>query len=131
MDTRIVEARKNITIMFLINLNGNFTYNINTVEFIPDEVNVKCINYASNNINVEDGLLSLIYTDLVSDYIGSFYIYSNPNQHHSFTLKRPVKGKYNLTLLDINGGIDNLREGQLAIHFEFVKYKDVKPQQIY
>ena len=47
MDTRIVEARKNITIMFLINLNGNFTYNINTVEFISDEVNVKCINYAS------------------------------------------------------------------------------------
>ena len=81
MDTRIVEVRKNVIVAFVINLTGNFTYNINNVDFIPDEVNVKCINYSSNNINVEDGLLSLIYTDLVSDVIGSFYIYSFINLH--------------------------------------------------
>ena len=126
MGTRIVEVRKNVIVAFVINLTGNLTYNINNVDFIPDEVNVKCINYSSNNINVEDGLLSLIYTDLVSDVIGSFYIYSFPNQHVTFTLKKPVKGQYNFTLLTPLGVIDNIREGQLSIHFEFIKYGPAK-----
>ena len=117
-----VEVRKNVIVTFNINLSGNFTYEINNVNFIPDEVSVKCINYSSNNVAVEDGLLTRLYTDLVSDSIGTFYIYSYPNQHMTFTLQKPVKGQYTLTLFDINGTVDNLRQGQLAIHFEFIKY---------
>lgn len=43
MNTQSVEVRKNITMLFNVNLNGKFTYNINTVDFIPDEVNIKLV----------------------------------------------------------------------------------------
>ena len=118
----MIEVRKNVIVMFNINLTGNLTYEINNVPFIPDEVNIRCINYASNNGGVEDGLLTRIYTDLVTDSIGTFFINGNPNQRTTFTLMKPVKGQYNLTLFDVNGAVDNLREGQLSIHFEFVKH---------
>lgn len=129
MDTRFIEVRKNITIPTILNLNGTFSFFINTVDFIPDEMHVKCITYSSNNINVEDGLATQIYTDLVSDVIGSFYIYCLGKPDTIFTLKKPVKGLYNFTLLTLNGAIDNIREGQLVIHLEFVKYRTSKSDE--
>ena len=131
MDTQIVEVRKNVIIPFTIALNqSSYTYNINTVEFIPDEVNVKYINYSS--AVPELGSVTLVYTDLVSDYIASFIgnnIQIQPNC--TFTLRKPIKGNYRFDIQDVTGTPEIARAGEFAMHLEFIKYKTDKPTKVY
>ena len=44
MDTQIVEVRKNIVIYTILDHDTSFTFSINTVDFIPDEVIVNALD---------------------------------------------------------------------------------------
>jgi hypothetical protein len=70
MDTRIIEVRKNIIIKKVLAAETGFSSTINTVNFIPDEVNIKMITYVATVVEAD---VSGIYTDMVQDIIGSFF----------------------------------------------------------
>ena len=95
MDTRIIEVRKNIAIPLVLTPGtGRYTYTINTVDFIPDEMVVKEIVYSSNK-DTEIGVVSLIYTDIISDVTGSFYIYARSTPANLiYTIRKPIRGEY-------------------------------------
>ena len=82
------------------------------------------IRYSAND--AEDGAVTLIYSDLVSDYIGSFRDGGDGIINLVFTLKKPIKGIYTFTLLDMELEAEERREGDLAIHLEFIKYGPAK-----
>lgn len=124
MDTRFIEVRKNIIISTTFNNVSSFTATINTVDFIPDEVVIKGINY-SPVIN-EVGITQL-YCDMVSDVIGTFFqnFYIKPDL--TFTLRKPIKGLYTFTIRTVLGNAYNGRNGDITIHLEFLKYKKDMP----
>jgi hypothetical protein len=131
MDTRIIEVRKNIIIKRVLTAETEFDWTINTVNFIPDEVNVKMITYVGA---VPEADVSGIYTDMVQDIIGSFFdgVYVIPKI--TFTLKKPIFGLYNFQFLTGDRAVTALstRSGDLFIHLEFIKYKeDNRKVQIY
>jgi hypothetical protein len=119
MDTQIVEVRKNVIVSTTFNTVSTFTATINNVEFIPDEVIIRGINY-SPAIN-EVGITQL-YTDMVSDVIGTFFqnFYIKPDL--TFTLRKPIAGLYTFTIRTVAGNAYAGRNGDIAIHLEFVKY---------
>ena len=133
MDTRIIEVRKNISIPFdLITGKGGYTYNIQNIDFIPDEVVIKNIVFTLANPLAPDNSTTSIYTDLVSDFIGSFSDvppgnFTMPNL--TFTLKRPVNRLFKFDILaasdntNDNDMVDFARTGDLTIHLEFLKYR--------
>jgi len=126
MDTRIIEVRKNIIIRRVLTAETGFNWSINTVNFIPDEVNVKTVTYVAAVPEVD---VSGIYTDMVSDIIGSFFdgVYAVPNL--TYTLRKPISGQYNFQFVTGDGAASPLstRSGDLFIHLEFVKYKTDTP----
>src|SRR4051794_21396034 len=89
------------------------------VDFEPDEVIVKGINY--NPVAAEPGV-TLLYCDLVQDNIGSFFqdFYVKPDL--VFQLNKPVRGLYTFQIRDIAGTL-HARTGDLGLHLSFVKYK--------
>src|SRR5689334_21914807 len=114
MDTRFIEVRKNISIpLQIVNNVGSYTYTINNVDFIPDEVTLKYINY-STSVGAELGSVTLIHTDLIPDtsVIGSFFgnVASQPNT--TFTLRNPVKGLYNINFLTVVSDLEAGRVGE-------------------
>ena len=130
MDTRIIEVRKNIAIPLVLTPGtGRYTYTINTVDFIPDEMVVKEIVYSSNK-DTEIGVVSLIYTDIVSDVIGSFYIYAGSTPANLiYTIRKPIRGEYSFVMKELGGPMEDARDGQLVIHLEFVKYRTDLPDR--
>src|SRR4051794_31965043 len=88
------------------------------VNFIPDEVIVRGINYHST---AAEAGITMLYTDLVSDVIGSFFqdFYIKPDL--PFTLRKPIFGKYNFQIIDYSGALTP-RAGRIFIHLEFLKY---------
>jgi hypothetical protein len=128
MDTKVVDVRKNINVHTTFNAVSSFTFTIDRVDFIPDEVIVRGINYspAVNEVGI-----TLLYTNLVNDHIGSFFqnFYIKPNLH--FPLKKPVKGTYTFQIQTVLGDLYAGRVGDISIDLEFVKYKEVKEGKIY
>ena len=55
----------------LLNGNSEFSANID-IDFIPDEVIIKSIGFILPDPEDSDNVMTSIYSDLVSDYIGSF-----------------------------------------------------------
>jgi len=132
MDTRFIEVRKNITIpLNILAGTGSYTCTINTVNFIPDEVIVKYINYTSSR-DIELGVTTFIYSDLVSDILGSFFINNTTKPETAFTLRRPIFGFYRFNMQSVTGEVEDLRIGEMGIHLEFVKYRtDLPDVKIY
>ena len=129
MDTRFIEVRKNIVVSFPFNDESSFSQDIN-IDFIPDEVIVKLVQYDTADDQVT---VSGIYSDLVSDFLASFIWKSSIIPTNlTFTLRKPIRGKYNFQLLEKNNA-NNLVEsnvtGQLWIHLEFVKYRTDLPDK--
>ena len=125
MDTRFIEVRKNITVRLIPVATSSLTYEIH-IDFIPDEVIIKYVIY--NTIQDEAGV-TLIYTDLVSDVIGSFMANMVMTPNITFTLRKPINGIYTFNLLSLDNPpqFDNQRNGQITIHLEFVKYRTGLP----
>lgn len=137
MDTRIIEVRKNILISRLLNGKSEFSANID-IDFIPDEVIIKNIGFILPDPGDPDNAITSIYSDLVSDYIGSFSDVSSGNfitPHLVFTLRKPVRGIYRFFILSASSNGNNndlepyLRTGDFILHLEFVKYRTSKPDK--
>jgi hypothetical protein len=126
MDTRFLEVRKNIVIQNTFNNSSRFTQTINTVNFIPDEVIVKYINYSTAD---GEAFGTSIYTDMVSDVIGSICAPTFVSANLTYTLRKPISGQYYFELLDTAGQPVNNRGGDLFIHLEFVKYRTDLPDK--
>ncbi len=130
LDKKIIENNKIINIYKTLNgINGNFNYLINTVPFIPDSVIVKCVvyNYGAGAENTT----SLIYSNIVDDYITSFFNGIFLCQQTEFILQKHINGQYNFKIFNFDGTIKTDRQGDLFIQLEFVKYKNVKQDVIY
>lgn len=123
MDTNIIEVRQNIIITAALNNASSFSFLINKVNFIPDEVIVRGINY--HPTAPETGI-TMLYTDLVSDVIGSFFqdFYIKPDL--TFTLRKRIFGLFNFQIIDYSGAI-TARTGRIFIHLEFLKYANSTP----
>lgn len=123
MDTKIIEVRQNITIAAAPNNTSAFSTLINKVNFIPDEVIVRGINY---HPTAAEAGITMLYTDLVNDVIGSFFqdFYIKPDL--TFTLRKPITGQYNFQILDYSGALTP-RAGRIFIHLEFLKYANSEP----
>ena len=132
MDLRIIEVRKNIIIRLnIVAGTSSYTSNIDTVDFIPDEVTVKYINYGTSAA-VELGAVTLIYTDLISDYIASFVGNVGITPNSTYTIRKPVKGNYTFNMHTITGAIEDGRVGEFTMHLEFVQYrKDLPDKKIF
>lgn len=144
MNTQIVELRKTIIISnnFYKQVapipgqlpTSNFSQNV-FIDFIPNEVIVRSINYLNTTDQPAPGqqensfiLTSNLSTDfnvIVSENVVSY----NPNQ--SFTLNKPIKDNYKFNAIQydqtvVNGGIIPANMyGVLYIALEFIKYKDL------
>lgn len=142
MDTRIVERRKNITIARSLDDESRFTANIR-IDFIPDELIVKNIIFTQKKLDDPDDIDSVstsIYTDLVADYIGTFSDVPSGNcvtPNLIFLLKKAIN---QLFTFDIHISDDNIgdnkmipytRTGELTLHLEFIKYREIKTDKIY
>ena len=142
-----IAKRQNIIIRQKLT-NGDkceFSKEIN-LDFTPDVVIVRYISYvaiadgakaeilssdATNPANTtydyvvqRENTPSTIYCSLVNDYIG--VIFDHPVQLMNptyWTLNKPVQASYDFKIVGSNGNIDTVRDGNLFIHFEFVKYK--------
>ena len=123
MDTRIVERRKNITIARSL-----------------DNVIVKNIIFTLNDPEDIDSVNTSIYTDLVADYIGTFSDVSSGNcvtPNLIFLLKKAINQLFTFDIHISDGNIgDNkmipyTRTGELTLHLEFVKYREIKTDKIY
>ena len=142
MDLSIIEANKNILIFKSFSVAASsFSQNL-YVPFTPDYVIVRGVTYAANNGDVAQTAY-LIYTDLVSDHIGSFSINDlsaggpgfqkesiSIQQPLYFKLMKPVSSDFTFTIKNSLTTPANLN-GALAIHLEFIKLKSQKPQVIY
>lgn len=128
MDPRIIEVRKNILIARELDDSSTFTATIN-IDFIPDEVIIKNIIFTLEDPDAAQNWNTSIYTDLVSDYIGSFSDAPSGNSvtpNLVFTLRRPINRLYNFSIQAVNAGGTMIlynRSGDLTLHLEFVKYK--------
>lgn len=132
MDTRIIEVRKNVIISRSVT-SSTFSALIN-IDFIPDEVNIKLIRFLNTGGAVNR--LTGIYSDLISDFIGSCGNSSVSWENSSFTLNKPINGIYTFTFLLPTADLTSLgtpqdRTGDITIHLDFVKYKTVKPVKVY
>jgi len=118
----VVEARQNIHIYQSVNGISSFTYSINKVSFIPDEVIIKTINYTQTVLSNQ---IVLLYTDLVSDNIGSVLASGQLNNSNLvFELKKPVSGSYTMQIFSYPNILNATLTGVLHICFEFIKYKE-------
>ncbi len=128
MDPRIIEVRKNILISKELDDEYTFTETIN-IDFIPDEVITKSILFTLNDPDAPEDINTTIYTDLVSDYIGSFSDRPSGNSvtpNLVFPLRRPVNRLYEFTIHSVNAAHTmqlQSRTGDLTLHLEFVKYR--------
>jgi len=112
-------TRQNVLIVRDLNTGGEWYENIN-IEFIPDEVIVRSIGYHNDKTETELGYIS---TNLVKDNRIGFYgdgLVSNSQQ--TFTLDKPVNGRYLFQLILADGTIDAASAGVLMISLEFIKY---------
>lgn len=128
MDTKVVEARKNVTIFQRINSVSSFTYNLGGVSFTPDEVVVKGLLY---NPDVAELVITTLYCDFLSESLGGFYdnLFINPDLH--FIVNKPVNQTWKFTIVDVTGLPQGARVGDLLISLEFVKYRAVKEGKVY
>lgn len=117
-----VTNRKNITII-QDQTGGSqpeFKRTIN-IEFVPDELIVRCIAYQNDSSEVNVGY---IYSDLVRDNILGSVIdgktFNNSNQ--VFTIGEPVHGIYTFSCRQADGSFDDAMAGVPMISLEFVKY---------
>ena len=86
--------------------------------------------YAFND--VDESELSLVYFSLVNNYIGEIFdapAYNHPNT--IWTIQKPVRGDYEIKILDFLDNIVENKGGSLSITLEFVKYKNRKQDKIY
>src|SRR5689334_15404302 len=89
-----IEARRNVTIKQNLASGNAFTAVINNVSFIPDEVIVKQITYHHQIIDPDDDAYA-VWTDIVGDYIGSFFDGSSCSPNITYPLQKSVQGIYN------------------------------------
>lgn len=138
MQTNIIEVRKNILIRNEFIVSATFYVTIPDVNFIPDEMIVRMITFNSSEAlptgstatvglsALPNNRVGVIQTDLVDDkYIATVTDVTNACPGTSFRIKKPVGGQYVFNFMDINGTISNVT-ADLAIHLEFVKYRQVK-----
>jgi hypothetical protein len=114
-----IEARRNVSITQDFAQAVNFTAVINNVSFIPDEVIVRKITYHHDGTEASAFRL---YTDLVGDYIGSFYDGSSSAPNITFPLGRSVQGTYSFKPQTVAGATPAIA-GAFFIHLEFVRYR--------
>jgi len=143
MDTKVIEVNKNIIITQRITDPNvvSFHTNINNVNFIPDVVIVKMITFNSAEALPTGGAGALtatpynqvfnIYTNLVDDgFIGSFTDVGSNYPNISLLIKKPIKGQYLFQLLNPSNIAVNFI-GDITIHLDFIKYKEVREGKIY
>ena len=97
MDTRFIEVRKNILISRLINGGSTFSATID-IDFIPDEMIVRNIMYTIGDPGAPQNISTSTYSNIVSDYIGTFSDIPSGNSvvpNLAFTLRKPIRGVYN------------------------------------
>lgn len=119
-----VERRQNI-IVGQPTLANNNTWNTQIIlNFIPDEVAIKKINYYEDGTA---GLALVLRSNLADDFVATFNEYGNGSSEGAvYTLKKPISGMFQFQILDAGmlpiagAGVP----GQVAIHLEFVKYKE-------
>lgn len=128
MDTKVVEVNKNIIISTAFNAVSSFNATISNVNFIPDVVIIRGISY--NPVANEVGITK-IYSNLVSDYIGSFFQNFFIKPDLTFILKKPVLGTYTFQFQTVDNVAEAGRVGDISIHLEFVKYREVREGKIY
>lgn len=115
--------RQTVNIVLTFAAQGTLSFNLlRPINWIPDEMIVRSITYfndgtepgvSSIQINIGDNIPAIGYiTDTRDTYC--------PNS--IFPIKRPVQGRFNVTLINNTGALDIARQGQLAILLEFIKY---------
>jgi len=128
-NTQIIERRKTVTFgSNLVNLRGTFKTQI-FIDFIPDELRVVNISYANSEDN-EPGVF-LLYSDIVSEYLGIFQDNQINSTNVYFLLQKPISGEYTFQTKNLQGGVILDLEGDIAIQLEFIKYKDQASEKIY
>lgn len=130
-DTRFIEVNKIVTVVGYFGVGGgpgssSFTFAINNVSFLPDVVVVKSIYHYT----IDTFAPAFIYSDLVSDYIGSTQSDIPMDVGLTFMLDKSVKGVYTFSIVNLAGALSN-RSGTLTILLDFVKYKNVTEQKVY
>lgn len=135
MNLNIIEANKNVFV-YTAFAGGNAIFNNRfDLPFIPDYVIVRGVNYATH---VDAPGMGVIWSDLVSDFIGTLTVHSNTatdvrGNYETpilyFKLGRPINGTYGFKIYDnATGTAVSTLTGQLAIHLEFIKLKAERPQ---
>lgn len=132
MDTKIVEISKNINISRALNNESKFTYNINNIPFIPNAMKVKQIVYIPT---APDPDAFVVYTDMVSDIIGTAFQNVVTSLDNFFLLNNSIRGNYTFSFKTVEDGLGvsvaNPITGSIFIQIEFIKYKEVKEGKIY
>lgn len=115
-----VIARKNVFVKILfVNGTSDYNYDIN-IDFEPDEMIVKSVNYINDGT---EALVDYVYSSLITDIICSIVDTKDTyNPFTSWSIKKPVKGIYRFSLIDVNNAAVSDRQGILSLHLEFVKY---------
>lgn len=150
-----IQIRKNVIVRIeLTGTTSEYPVTINNVDFTPDDMIVKYVNYfyegntgipiitSFTPVNVDftsvaqawpvpnydfagELYMSLLYTDLVNDYIACIVDYPLNNRFDTiYTMNKPINGIYNFSIRDMDGTtLRTNRNGFIIIHLEFVKYK--------
>jgi tRNA U54 and U55 pseudouridine synthase Pus10 len=132
MDTKVIEVNKNVIVNIAIPNDSKFNFTINNIAFIPDAVIIKQVGY---NPTINDPNMFIIYSDILSDNIAFIIQNTIFTYNNIFLLNRNINQTWKFsfrTSADANGiFFPNIVNGNIFIHLEFVKYKEVKEGKIY
>ena len=132
--------RQTVNIGIDLSVAGNNNFNINmNLRFVPDEVIVRSLVYADQNVADTDAVACQVWTNLIDDNVlcmfGSGFNQITQLENH-FTLTRKFQsGSVNFQVQVIpttgqgytgNGNLINqaVVQGSLSVLLEFVKYEN-------
>ncbi len=119
--------RKNVALCERLDATGMFELILDTMNFQPDAVCVKQIQYR-NNPAAPESLASFIFTSLVNGPIGSFFDGSNSDPNITYPLQSFTQGTtHRFRVISSTGATDVTRSGALCIHLEFIEYEKPHP----
>lgn len=131
-----IDIRQNIMVAidFSVLPTSTFSFPVN-VEFVPDEMVVRQITFGGDNTRTG---IFFVYTNMIGNYIGSFYDSSTCAPMITYQLGKPVgsnikfdihnninyNGNNPVPMVNLVGPVPAvINSGILSIHLEFIKYK--------
>jgi hypothetical protein len=116
--------QKNITINQKLVVNTEFKKNI-TLNFQPDQMNVKQITLVGDRAALKDGVV-VLFCPTINETLGSFFDGSSVNPQLSFYAKNFTnQTEWTFRVIHVQtGAISGIQEGDLSFQLEFLQFSD-------